>query len=128
MDVLGEYVGAANVTAGGEQYAHALWRGKWKFIRDGRGRNGSLYNLERDPDERHDQANLRPDVLRTAQSRVNSVVSDSRSRQRRVGAGEVVRPSNEMEDQLRALGYLQEAPTPEPGNAPGPGAGSSGAN
>ena len=27
MDVLGEYVSPANVTAGGEQYIHALWSG-----------------------------------------------------------------------------------------------------
>jgi len=89
----------AESTAYGPESRALLWRG-WKVIeREGAG--PALYDLARDPGERHDLAGCRPRTLAALSGLLAHELAPHRRR-----PGDVLPPDLETARQLRSLGYL----------------------
>jgi arylsulfatase A-like enzyme len=90
---------AAESTAYGPDARALLWSG-WKLIERG-GAGPALYDLARDPDERHDLAGCRPRTLAALSGLLAHQLAP-----RAGGRGDVLPPDPETARQLRSLGYL----------------------
>jgi len=90
---------AAESTAYGPDARALVWSG-WKLIeRDGTG--PALYDLGKDPGERHDLAGCRPRTLAALSGLLAHELAPRGS-----GRGQVVPPDPETVRQLRSLGYV----------------------
>jgi arylsulfatase A-like enzyme len=91
----------------------SLRDGDGKLVRNHRGEAWQLFNLARDPAERHDESTLRPDRKRAAARRIARIIADSRAYWPLAGEGEPLAPDSELQEQLKALGYVDDS-VPEP--------------
>jgi arylsulfatase A-like enzyme len=81
----------------------AIREGEWKFVVVHKSGTRSLYDLQRDPGELRDLSGDRPEVVRRFEARLDEfmqrpVIVAPRNRRR---------ATNEDEEQLRALGYIE---------------------
>jgi len=83
-------------TIEGRPQGAAVRTDRWKWY------EGRLYDLEHDPGERRDVAGLHPEVERDLEDRLMASL-----RSREIAAATPVSMPGEVQDQLRALGYLQ---------------------
>ncbi len=83
-------------TIDGRPQGAAVRTERWKWY------EGRLYDLAHDPGERHDVASLHPQVEHALEDRL---VASLRSRE--LAGPTPVSPAGEVEDQLKALGYLE---------------------
>jgi len=89
--------------AGVEGKHRMLRRGRWKlvYVPDESGGRPRLYDVEADPEERHDVAGAHPDVVASLFAHVQAVSASS------IEDDEEPELSGEQLDRLRALGYVQ---------------------
>src|SRR5262249_33942701 len=94
---------AAESAAYGPDARALVWSG-WKLIeRDGTG--PALYDLQKDPGERHDLAGCRPRTLAALSGLLAHELAPKIASQGG-GPGQVAPPDQETARQLRSLGYL----------------------
>ena len=79
--------------------------GNWKYVRDGR--STLLFDLSRDPFERHNLAKQHPSRKRQLQESLEQILTASRKLRESFELEPAsVELSDEARDELKALGYL----------------------
>ncbi|HEX9799653.1 MAG TPA: sulfatase [Thermoanaerobaculia bacterium] len=79
----------------------------WKLIEDGRGSTPELFDLAIDPGELDNRASERPEGVQRLRELRRRMLAESLALHAQHAAGNRVEISPELENQLRALGYLR---------------------
>lgn len=108
-----------------DDFSKSLIDWPWKLIyfRSPAGERYELYDLSRDPEERHDLAAQRPADLARLSARLWTLFAE----QRPLGFGAASGPADldaPAQRQLRSLGYVTGRSAPQPSAPPAPGAAS----
>ena len=83
----------------------ALRAGSWKLIQGAP--DPQLFNLERDPDERHNRSESHPELLGSALRTLGDLLSTSRAYRGLAGPAEPAEVDDRTRRELEALGYVR---------------------